>query len=218
MMDDYLVPGSGADTNPAGRAALVHCDAEAHYSCRRFAWQEIQDVFNQHLPQSRQVPTSQVWFPDPSDPQAYDARLQLAGGIDLFLIASGASDGHVAFNPPGSDAGSVTRIIQLSDSTRRDNMATFPEFQDLSQVPSHGVSVGLATIAALSQRVWLVMHGQGKRFALEQLARRGEFSTDWPVSIVFNCRNPKVVLDEAAIPEISRPIGNGNEGPYPPQK
>ncbi len=44
----------------------------------------------------------QLWYADPADPAAYDRRIAAAGGIDLFLLASGASDGHVAFNPPGS--------------------------------------------------------------------------------------------------------------------
>ena len=39
----------------------------------------------------------------PADPEGYEQRLADAGGIDLFLLASGAGDGHVAFNPPGAD-------------------------------------------------------------------------------------------------------------------
>jgi glucosamine-6-phosphate deaminase len=190
MMDDYLVPGDGG---------LAHCDAQAHYSCRRFAWREIQAVLNEGLPTSRQIPADHVWFPDPADPPAYDGRLRDAGGIDLFLIASGASDGHVAFNPPGSEPASQTRIVELPESTRRDNLATFPEFKALADVPLHGLTVGLGTIADLSASVWLVMHGQGKRHALTCLRRRGEFSPDWPVSVIFRCRNARIALDEAIV-------------------
>jgi glucosamine-6-phosphate deaminase len=193
MMDDYLVQG------PRG---LVHCPAEAHYSCRRFAWVEIRLVLNEGLSPSRQVTAENVWFPDPSEPAAYDARIRAAGGIDLFLIASGASDGHVAFNPPGSERRSTTRIIPLPQSTRKDNLATFPEFNDLSEVPGHGLSVGLGTIADLSRSVWLVMHGREKRQSLRMLATHSDFTPDWPVSIIFRCQDARIILDEEVAKEL----------------
>lgn len=193
MMDDYLVEG------PRG---LEHCPADAHYSCRLFARKEIQAVLNQHLPRERQVRDENVWLPDVSDPPEYDRRLTAAGGVDLFLIASGASDGHVAFNPPGSERDSITRIIPLPESTRRDNLATFPEFGTLDEVPAHGVSSGLSTIADLSRRVWLVMHGRGKRQSLRMLADGGDFRADWPVSIIFQSQSPRIILDEEVAAEL----------------
>src|SRR4051812_23971748 len=66
----------------------------AHYSCCGFALREIASPLR--------IPEERVWLPDPDDPSAYDERIADAGGGDLFLLASGASDGHVAFLPPGS--------------------------------------------------------------------------------------------------------------------
>ena len=47
--------------------------------------------------------------PDPDDPQhagaAYEALLADAGGVDLQVLGIG-SDGHLAFNEPGSSLGS----------------------------------------------------------------------------------------------------------------
>ncbi len=80
MMDDYVAPGPGG---------LEHCPAEAHYSCRLFARREIQEVLNAHLPPGRRVRDENVWLPNVADPSEYDRRLQSAGGVDLFLIASG---------------------------------------------------------------------------------------------------------------------------------
>src|SRR5690606_13344298 len=137
MMDDYLVRDGDR---------LVACPAAAHYSCRRFAEREIVAVLDEGRPTGRRV--GRLMMPDPADPAAYDAEIADAGGIDLFLLASGASDGHVAFNPPGTPADSITRIVPLAETTRRDNLKTFPDFRSLDEVPRHGVSVGLATIAA----------------------------------------------------------------------
>ena len=115
-----------------------------------------------------------------------------------FLLASGATDGHVAFNPPGSGADSVTRIIPLAPTTRRDNLGTFPEFGGrLEAVPMHGVSVGLGTIVRHSRAAALVLHGDGKRVALQRLAACSGFDPAWPASIIHRCRQPRLLLDRA---------------------
>ncbi len=189
MMDDYVLPrGNGHE----------YCPADAHYSCRRFAREEIQGVLNDGLAEGKRIPHGNIWLPDPVEPQAYDERLRAAGGIDAFLLASGASDGHVAFNPPGSAIASGTSVVALPDTTRRDNLATFPEFKDISRVPSHGVTVGLGTISVLSRRALMVMHGEGKREAVRRLVEYGGFDAAWPASLLYNCHGPVLLLDESA--------------------
>ena len=97
------------------------------------------DRLNAGRPEHLQIPADRLWLPDPADPDAYDERIAAAGGIDLFLLASGAGDGHVAFNPPGTEAAARTRVVALPDSTRRDNLATFPTFGgELDAVPRTG--------------------------------------------------------------------------------
>ena len=194
MMDDYLVTTDNS---------LTYCAADAHFSCRRFAQEEIVDVLNKAVavPENRISP-EHVWFPDPSQPAQYDKRLAEAGGIDLFLIAAGSSDGHVAFNPPGSELESHSRVIELPDSTRRDNMRTFPAFKSLDEVPTHGISVGLATISALSREVILVIHGAEKRFAVRQLGKYRDFAPEWPATIIFRCRQAKIYLDVSSASEL----------------
>ena len=191
MMDDYLVP--------AGKG-FVHCPDDAHYSCRRAAREDIAGVINRGLPVALQIPRTQIWFPDPAQPEAYDQRLQAAGGIDLFIAASGASDGHVAFNTPGSALDSVSRIVPLPDSTRRDNLRSFPLFKGLADVPAHGVTIGLGTIQSLSRQVILLVHGADKRDAVKRLAECSDFDAAWPASFIFRCRQPRIFLDREAMP------------------
>ncbi|HRQ00171.1 MAG TPA: glucosamine-6-phosphate deaminase, partial [Terrimesophilobacter sp.] len=73
----------------------------------------------------------------------FEANVDRLGGIDLQLLGIGAN-GHVAFNEPGSPFDSRTRVVELTDRTRRDNARFFPS---LNEVPTHAVTQGLGTIA-----------------------------------------------------------------------
>jgi glucosamine-6-phosphate deaminase len=168
----------------------VGAPSDAHYSCARFAREEIAGPLG--------VPLERVWLPDAEEPQAYDARIANDGGIDLFLLASGASDGHVAFVPPGSSPDGRTSVLELAQSTRRDNLATFPDFASLEEVPTHGVSVGLATITA-ARSLRLVLHGSGKREAARRLLELDRFDPSWPASIVHEHPQAVVYVDEEAV-------------------
>jgi glucosamine-6-phosphate deaminase len=162
----------------------------AHHSCRGFALREIAVPLG--------IPEEHVWLPDPDDPEGYDERIEAAGGIDVFLLASGASDGHVAFVPPGSSRDDRTAVVELAESTRRDNVATFPEFSSADEVPRYGVSVGLGTIAD-ARRCRLVLHGPGKRAATTRLLALEGFDPSWPASIVHDVAD-QIWLDRAAVP------------------
>jgi glucosamine-6-phosphate deaminase len=177
------------------------------YSCRRFATVEILGRLNAGRPADLSVRTENLWLPDPADPGGYERRLEAAGGIDLFLLASGAGDGHVAFNPPGAERDSRTRVVRLPDSTRRDNLATFPAFGgDLGAVPSHGVTVGVATIRERSKEVIMVAHGADKRLAARRLTEATAYEPDWPATVVTECRAPQIFLDRAAAGATVAPV------------
>jgi ABC-type sugar transport system permease subunit len=152
MMDDYLEPDG---------SSYRRVPATAHFSCENFAMTEIAGPVSAGA-RGGTIRPDAVWLPDPRDPAAYDDQLRAAGGIDLFILASGASDGHVAFNPPGTPAGSRTRVVRLADTTRHDNLATFPRFRDVSEVPRYGVTVGVELIffyAVLTTLIGLVLAG-----------------------------------------------------------
>jgi glucosamine-6-phosphate deaminase len=189
MMDEYLVRDG---------AALAYAPAAAPWSCHHFAAVEIAGRLNAGLPPARRLREESVWFPDPRDPEAYDARIADAGGIDLFLLASGASDGHVAFNPPGSPRTSRTRIVELSEETRRDNLRTFPSFGSLDAVPHHGVGVGIATIAA-AKRAVMVVWGAGKRLTLSRMLGASRYEPDWPATVIHECPIREILSDGEAL-------------------
>ena len=188
MMDEYLVHRGGE---------LGYADATRPWSCHRFARSEIVDKLNAALPVAHRIPGESIWFPDPREPASYDARIADAGGIDFFMLASGARDGHVAFNPPGSTRDSVTRVIRLSEETRRDNLETFPTFGSLDAVPMHGVSVGIATIAAAREAAMIVW-GAGKRVTLERMLRAKAYDAAWPATVIHECAVGEILADAEA--------------------
>ena len=169
----------------------VGASPDAHHSCRRFARDE--------LAQPLGLRDDQVWLPEEDDPPAYDERIHAGGGIDLFLLASGASDGHVAFLGPGSPLDGRTSVVQLAETTRRDNLVTFPEFASVDEVPTHGVSVGLGTILA-AHALRLVLGGSDKREAAERLLALDRFDPEWPASVVHHHDDAAIWLDREAAP------------------
>lgn len=187
MMDDYVVRvGEEFDRVPAD----LHCSVE------RFAREEILAPLNAAAGLGRGIPGEHLWLPDAQDPGAYDDRLRDAGGIDLFILASGDSDGHVAFNPPGTPLTSRTRVIELADTTRRDNLGTFPDFTGIDDVPLYGISVGIATIAEFSRRAVLVAPGASKREAVQRIAAARDYDPQWPATVLAQCSHPALYADE----------------------
>lgn len=188
MMDEYLEQSADG---------FRFASLEAPWSCHHFARAEITDLWNRDLPSAKRLAASSVWFPDPGDPAAYDRRIDAAGGIDFFLVASGASDGHVAFNPPGSARDSKTRIIELPESTRRDNLQTFPALGTLAAVPTHGISVGIHTIIAAREAV-MVLTGKSKAPSLRRIEATQSYDPDWPATVIHECARGEIYSDRAA--------------------
>jgi glucosamine-6-phosphate deaminase len=192
MMDDYVEPTA---TRPA---TFTHVADDVPHSCRRFAHEVIAEPLSTAGGPGKGIPEDQVWMPDPADPGAYDRKLADAGGIDLFILATGATDGHVAFNPPGTPANSTSRVVTLAVSTRRDNLVTFPHLRTLDRVPEHGVTVGIDTIRRHSKSAVMLVHGTDKSEAAARLAAADRYDPNWPATVITECRNPELYVDKAA--------------------
>ncbi len=189
MMDDYVLPQA---------PGFAHVADDAHYSCRRFARYDIQAVLNAGLPAHRRIADANIWFPDPNKAPDYDRRIEAAGGIDFFLLASGAGDGHVAFNPPGSPFDSESRIVTLAEQTRTDNLQTFPDFAGLHDVPRHGVTVGIKTIVTQTRAAGMLVWGDDKKRAFRHLSSARHYDPSWPATVWAACQNSTLYADRAA--------------------
>ncbi|KOP71241.1 glucosamine-6-phosphate deaminase [Cytobacillus solani] len=123
----------------------------------------------------------------------YELLIKERGGIDLQLLGIGGN-GHIGFNEPGSSFQSRTRIVELADSTRRDNARFFEQLED---VPTHAITMGIATIME-SKEILLIASGEGKREAMRRLLQ-GDVSEDFPASILKKHSHVTIIADEAAL-------------------
>ncbi|HEY0188074.1 MAG TPA: glucosamine-6-phosphate deaminase [Cellulomonas sp.] len=123
----------------------------------------------------------------------YEAAIVAAGGVDVQLLGIG-TDGHVAFNEPGSSLASRTRIKTLTRQTRQDNARFFGG--DVDQVPTHCLTQGLGTIMSARHLV-LLASGRQKAEAVHQLVE-GPVSAMWPGTVLQHHPHVTVLVDDAA--------------------
>jgi glucosamine-6-phosphate deaminase len=130
--------------------------------------------------------------------ERYDRAIELAGGIDLQILGIG-SDGHIAFNEPGSSLGSRTRPKALTPRTRQDN-ARF--FGSLDLVPKLAISMGIANILEASQIVLMAI-GQSKSEAVQAMVE-GPITALVPASALQFHPSVTVLVDPPAASRLSR--------------
>ena len=128
---------------------------------------------------------------------AYEAAIETAGGIDLFMGGIGP-DGHVAFNEPFSSLTSRTRFKTLTTDTKIANSRFFGG--DVNAVPSTALTVGVGTVMA-AKEVLILCNGHNKARAL-QAAVEGPVCQAWTISALQQHPHGIIVCDEAACEEI----------------
>ncbi|KAL3109546.1 hypothetical protein niasHT_018327 [Heterodera trifolii] len=102
----------------------------------------------------------------------YERSIASAGCIDLFVSGIG-SDGHIAFNEPGSifiSPQSRTRVQSLDPETIAANARFFDG--DRSRVPRRAITVGVGTIME-AKEVLLLVNGAHKARALRAALEKG---------------------------------------------
>src|SRR5258708_628982 len=124
--------------------------------------------------------------------QWYEGRIAECGGIDLQILGIG-SDGHIAFNEPGSSLSSRTRLKTLSKMTIDDNARFFDRRED---VPVYAITMGVGTILD-ARRLVLVASGKAKSKAIAQ-AVEGPVTSMVSASAIQMHREATVIVDDTA--------------------
>lgn len=121
----------------------------------------------------------------------YNALLdQLRQDVQVLGIGS---NGHIAFNEPGTPFDSVTHIVDLAQSTIKDNSRLF---DSIDEVPRQAFTMGLKNIMN-AKKILILANGAGKAYAIGELVN-GEIREEIPASILRNHPDCILICDEAA--------------------
>jgi len=130
--------------------------------------------------------------------KSYEQKIADFGGIDLQLLGIGRS-GNIAFNEPGSQANSLTRLILLDNGSRKD---AAEHFGLVESVPISAITMGVGTILK-AKRIILAAWGEHKSTVIKN-AVEGTVSDTIPASFLQLHSNVKLVIDLHAAGELTR--------------
>ena len=121
----------------------------------------------------------------------YDALLEQLPR-DLQLLGLG-SNGHIAFNEPGTPFGSGTHVVPLAESTVKDNARLF---EDVSEVPRKAYTMGIKQIMQ-AKKILILASGANKADAVYKMMK-GEVTEKVPASVLLLHPDCTLIADEEA--------------------
>ncbi|WP_025755346.1 glucosamine-6-phosphate deaminase [Mycoplasmopsis cricetuli] len=122
----------------------------------------------------------------------YENLIKKHGGIDLTILGIG-TNGHIAFNEPGSLITDRTREVKLTESTIKSNNIYFKNPND---IPLTALSMGIATILQ-SKKIILIAFGKSKANAIKNMIE-GPITSECPASFLQTHPNVTIIVDKDA--------------------
>ncbi|WEK83079.1 MAG: glucosamine-6-phosphate deaminase [Mycoplasma sp.] len=119
----------------------------------------------------------------------YEALIAKKGGIDLMILGLG-TNGHIAFNEPGSKIDEATREVKLTQSTIDSNKIYFDDEKD---VPKTAISMGVGSIMK-AKKIILLANGEHKADAIKAMIE-GPVTSDCPASFLQKHKDVTVIID-----------------------
>jgi len=165
----------------------------------------MHDRFFNHInikPEQIRIPCGLAEDPH-EEAAAYEWAIKRAGGIDLAVLGIGRN-GHIGFNEPRTEFGSLTRPIYLAKRTLEANARFFDG--DPDAVPRQAISMGIRTIMN-SKKIILLASGNEKSRAVNQTVH-GPVTEMVPSSVLQLHPDCTLILDEEAACELE-PSPNG---------
>ncbi len=128
----------------------------------------------------------------------YEEKIDELGGMDLVLTSIGQV-GNLAYNEPGSQTSSITRLMLLDAQSRTDLQQFYISAAD---VPVSAITMGISTILAAKKAI-LVAWGEAKSNVVKEIVE-SKASDAVPASFLQLHKNAHVVLDLNAAQHLTR--------------
>ena len=130
--------------------------------------------------------------------QEYEAKIEELGGLDLVLATIGQV-GNLAYNEPGSQAGSTTRLMLLDAQSRGDLQQFYISSAD---VPVSAITMGIGTVLA-AKKVILIAWGEAKSNVIKEIIE-AQANDSVPASFLQTHKNAHAILDLTAAQHLTR--------------
>lgn len=132
-----------------------------------------------------------------ADAAAHYNQILAENPVDLQILGIG-TNGHIGFNEPGTPFEEETHLVDLDQSTIEAN-ARF--FEDISQVPTQAISMGIKNIMD-AKSVILFAYGASKQDAIKGMVE-GPVTESLPASVLQNHPDVVVIGDAEALAKLS---------------
>ena len=187
-------------------SSVVAFSLDEYYPISPSSVQSYHNFIHTNLFDFINIPADQIYIPRgdvPADQleascKEYEGALRAHGGFDLVLLGIGRS-GHIGFNEPGSRRSTRTRVVSLTQLTRKDAASHF--FGD-ANVPRHAITIGVGTILD-AEEIILMATGEHKANIIRR-AVEGPISEEVVASFLQEHSQAALYVDEAAASELTR--------------
>lgn len=152
---------------------------------------------HEHLFDQIDIDHDRIFFTDGSvsnpytEAEAYLEILQKFGPADLCLLGLG-QNGHIGFNEPGSSFDLKTRVVDLTNSTRKANAQSFGG--QIDKVPKQAITMGISEIMQ-SKKILLVATGAHKLGILKKV-HDSRSNEKIPATVLRNHNNAELITDQ----------------------
>lgn len=130
--------------------------------------------------------------------QRYEELIEQHDGLDLVLVSVGLV-GNIAYNEPGSQVSTLTRLMLLDNESKRDLKRYY---SSISEVPTSAITMGLATLLNAEQ-VILLAWGEHKSAILKDVIE-GKADDNVPASFLQLHKNAMAAIDLNAAQNLTR--------------
>lgn len=128
---------------------------------------------------------------------AYEMAIEAEGGIDIALCEI-APDGSIAYNGPGSQASSYTRLVLLGQNTRR---RIAKEFK-CDEAPKTAITLGISNLVS-ARRMLTMAWGENSAEVIRRTVEENA-TPSCPASLLQGHPHVKVITDLAGAEDLTR--------------